>query len=201
MRDVGDDGRISTRTVDGKRENNTITVRFFFSSRRRHTRFKCDWSSDVCSSDLQSRSAAGTMNSSRRGGAEKDLRLQLRLILIRCYDHPPMQQETLWWGIRAASLFQFHRGATRQACSACSKSVCQPAVCRLARLFFYDVRRGNIASNSSRACVSGSAFLLPARLDVPSCGHEKALGSRAGEGWALRAAWVRRTQTPAACAC
>src|SRR5260370_38282207 len=27
-------------------------VSFFFSSRRRHTRFKCDWSSDVCSSDL-----------------------------------------------------------------------------------------------------------------------------------------------------
>src|SRR5260370_9728574 len=26
---------------------------FFFSSRRRHTRFKCDWSSDVCSSDLK----------------------------------------------------------------------------------------------------------------------------------------------------
>src|SRR6266567_1096102 len=25
---------------------------FFFSSRRRHTRFDCDWSSDVCSSDL-----------------------------------------------------------------------------------------------------------------------------------------------------
>src|SRR5207237_7370485 len=25
---------------------------YFFSSRRRHTRFKCDWSSDVCSSDL-----------------------------------------------------------------------------------------------------------------------------------------------------
>src|SRR5690242_20781641 len=26
---------------------------FFFSSRRRHTRLTCDWSSDVCSSDLQ----------------------------------------------------------------------------------------------------------------------------------------------------
>src|SRR2546427_12981652 len=26
-------------------------VFFFFSSRRRHTRFDCDWSSDVCSSD------------------------------------------------------------------------------------------------------------------------------------------------------
>src|SRR2546427_5480739 len=28
---------------------------FFFSSRRRHTRFDCDWSSDVCSSDLPAR--------------------------------------------------------------------------------------------------------------------------------------------------
>src|SRR6266581_4347133 len=27
---------------------------FFFSSRRRHTRWTCDWSSDVCSSDLAS---------------------------------------------------------------------------------------------------------------------------------------------------
>src|SRR5260370_33558355 len=26
---------------------------FFFSSRRRHTRFKCDWSSDVCSRSVQ----------------------------------------------------------------------------------------------------------------------------------------------------
>src|SRR5690606_40409277 len=29
-----------------------ITCFFFFSSRRRHTRFSRDWSSDVCSSDL-----------------------------------------------------------------------------------------------------------------------------------------------------
>src|SRR6266478_8931632 len=29
-----------------------VTGFFFFSSRRRHTRFDCDWSSDVCSSDL-----------------------------------------------------------------------------------------------------------------------------------------------------
>src|SRR6266511_3165215 len=28
---------------------------FFFSSRRRHTRFSRDWSSDVCSSDLYQR--------------------------------------------------------------------------------------------------------------------------------------------------
>src|SRR5699024_11466508 len=31
-------------------------VAFFFSSRRRHTRSKRDWSSDVCSSDLTIRS-------------------------------------------------------------------------------------------------------------------------------------------------
>src|SRR5690606_40042020 len=30
---------------------------FFFSSRRRHTRFSRDWSSDVCSSDLIDREA------------------------------------------------------------------------------------------------------------------------------------------------
>src|SRR5690606_40425146 len=32
--------------------NLCIFQRFFFSSRRRHTRFSRDWSSDVCSSDL-----------------------------------------------------------------------------------------------------------------------------------------------------
>src|SRR2546430_12924338 len=32
-------------------------VVFFFSSRRRHTRFDCDWSSDVCSSDLTGKQA------------------------------------------------------------------------------------------------------------------------------------------------
>src|SRR5690242_21883030 len=30
-----------------------LIIVFFFSSRRRHTRLTCDWSSDVCSSDLQ----------------------------------------------------------------------------------------------------------------------------------------------------
>src|SRR5438309_842545 len=31
----------------------SMFIIFFFSSRRRHTRWNCDWSSDVCSSDLQ----------------------------------------------------------------------------------------------------------------------------------------------------
>src|SRR5690606_39832623 len=34
---------------------------FFFSSRRRHTRFSRDWSSDVCSSDLGGRQITATL--------------------------------------------------------------------------------------------------------------------------------------------
>src|SRR5215211_9301651 len=33
-------------------EGDALVDIFFFSSRRRHTRSLCDWSSDVCSSDL-----------------------------------------------------------------------------------------------------------------------------------------------------
>src|SRR5690242_17253650 len=34
------------------RANSRASFCFFFSRRRRHTRLTCDWSSDVCSSDL-----------------------------------------------------------------------------------------------------------------------------------------------------
>src|SRR5450631_1679287 len=34
-------------------KGNILIICFFFSSRRRHTRLTCDWSSDVCSSDLE----------------------------------------------------------------------------------------------------------------------------------------------------
>src|SRR3712207_4897537 len=34
---------------------------FFFSSRRRHTRYWRDWSSDVCSSDLEEQGIVATM--------------------------------------------------------------------------------------------------------------------------------------------
>src|SRR2546430_9501987 len=46
-----------------------IYLLFFFSSRRRHTRFDCDWSSDVCSSDLGSEAAA-CENRNVHGGEE-----------------------------------------------------------------------------------------------------------------------------------
>src|SRR5882762_8632359 len=47
---------------------------FFFSSRRRHTRFKCDWSSDVCSSDLDGNLILGNTAESGSGGG---IRMQI----------------------------------------------------------------------------------------------------------------------------
>src|SRR5256886_561008 len=41
---------------------------FFFSSRRRHTRFDCDWSSDVCSSDLLENVTGGNLGAEARMG-------------------------------------------------------------------------------------------------------------------------------------
>src|SRR5699024_11812090 len=40
---------------------------FFFSSRRRHTRSKRDWSSDVCSSDLDNTTATNYRHGSSSG--------------------------------------------------------------------------------------------------------------------------------------
>src|SRR2546430_10692364 len=48
-----------------------LCVYCFFSSRRRHTRFDCDWSSDVCSSDL-SVAAAITL-------------IPIEILMIVCY--------------------------------------------------------------------------------------------------------------------
>src|SRR2546430_4819179 len=49
--------------LGAKLPNGHVTVTdshiLFFSSRRRHTRFDCDWSSDVCSSDLRGRRRRG----------------------------------------------------------------------------------------------------------------------------------------------
>src|SRR3989338_5034698 len=46
----------------------------FFSSRRRHTRWNCDWSSDVCSSDLPN---------SRKQGSDPDATVGAGKIIIK----------------------------------------------------------------------------------------------------------------------
>src|SRR5689334_24741461 len=56
---------------------------FFFSSRRRHTRWNCDWSSDVCSSDLTrlngwEDSRAGSCAGKTSGCAPRSWRCRMR---------------------------------------------------------------------------------------------------------------------------
>src|SRR2546427_4410815 len=65
---------------------------FFFSSRRRHTRFDCDWSSDVCSSDLPRPRCAAPLLAPRAPRAPR------RGPVRRCAPPPPT---TLDGGTRA----------------------------------------------------------------------------------------------------
>src|SRR5436309_14366191 len=58
-----------------------VFMLFFFSSRRRHTRFSRDWSSDVCSSDLDPRGRRHT-DPRRRPGRRQ--RLQQAAVDVRC---------------------------------------------------------------------------------------------------------------------
>src|SRR5499427_8874110 len=51
---------------------------FFFSSRRRHTRSLCDWSSDVCSSDLAMADPKGFLTTPRLDCARRPVRERVR---------------------------------------------------------------------------------------------------------------------------
>src|SRR2546430_1020034 len=69
---------------------------FFFSSRRRHTRFDCDWSSDVCSSDLVSwigSSAFGLIGTATR------LALNLTISLFGLF-YLLLRPEETWEAVR-----------------------------------------------------------------------------------------------------
>src|SRR6266700_7395365 len=58
---------------------------FVFSSRRRHTRFSRDWSSDVCSSDLLI-GAIFISATSKRGKCIRVRRTSRSVLIIRCLD-------------------------------------------------------------------------------------------------------------------
>src|SRR5690606_41011734 len=55
--------------------HNCLSLYFFFSSRRRHTRFSRDWSSDVCSSDLVEAQTGRAMGSGSTAQASAILNL------------------------------------------------------------------------------------------------------------------------------
>src|SRR5438034_11394686 len=61
-----------------------LGVSFFFSSRRRHTRSLCDWSSDVCSSDLESISSGVTRGTSVSGVSRPSTRKYGWFPTFRC---------------------------------------------------------------------------------------------------------------------
>src|SRR6266704_2318055 len=69
---------------------------FFFSSRRRHTRSKRDWSSDVCSSDLDTPGDASKLHFPAYGKAAAELLVQDRKVGVlgvdtASIDHGPSQ--------------------------------------------------------------------------------------------------------------
>src|SRR6266568_6722411 len=78
---------------------------FFFSSRRRHTRWNCDWSSDVCSSDLVGRDEAARrvlptherLVAGDRPRCECDRRLVVEdeLVEVECAAEIGLELETL----------------------------------------------------------------------------------------------------------
>src|SRR2546430_13453528 len=69
----------------------TMHFFFFFSSRRRHTRFDCDWSSDVCSSDLFVRNAQSKDSAQELHPSGLPLRLglgQSALVFLPFFSNP-----------------------------------------------------------------------------------------------------------------
>src|SRR5690606_40488949 len=59
---------------------------FFFSSRRRHTRFSRDWSSDVCSSDLRVRLRSRTAASGDSRSCQPHHRRLAHASLARAFE-------------------------------------------------------------------------------------------------------------------
>src|SRR3712207_5173013 len=85
---------------------------FFFSSRRRHTRYWRDWSSDVCSSDLTFIMAAQKLL--RESGildnefTTADVELEKRKSLLRCSTGAKSLDELLLGGIETQAITEFY---------------------------------------------------------------------------------------------
>src|SRR6266542_4736934 len=71
---------------------------FFFSSRRRHTRCYRDWSSDVCSSDLDEESALA-----RAQALEYDLERSHRVVVVEGRGRADGDADPLFQAVRRAA--------------------------------------------------------------------------------------------------
>src|SRR6266581_207284 len=88
-----------------------MSVCFFFSSRRRHTRWTGDWSSDVCSSDLRGSVQDGHqfVAAARERGAvaalvEREQPVELPQVLVRDGRRAAATAAAAWYGTPAAKL-------------------------------------------------------------------------------------------------
>src|SRR5690606_40206485 len=83
-----------------------VLTLFFFSSRRRHTRFSRDWSSDVCSSDLPelaAMSGPGFKDLTRLASGEPEMSHDIFLtnrenVLHRSEERRVGKECRSWWG-------------------------------------------------------------------------------------------------------
>src|SRR2546430_12775482 len=73
-------------------------VVFFFSSRRRHTRFDCDWSSDVCSSDLNQPHLEQAVGNRHIARARVELEIKWRAEVVAKMNHQLLQSDNLNFG-------------------------------------------------------------------------------------------------------
>src|SRR6266480_4970432 len=79
-----------------------MVVFFFFSSRRRHTRLTCDWSSDVCSSDLNQAGFQLQVQYDTRGSPEL-FDIPGRNVLVHLAE--PDRSPYLWGKVKVAASF------------------------------------------------------------------------------------------------
>src|SRR5438132_6344968 len=87
---------------------------FFFSSRRRHTRSLCDWSSDVCSSDLKCPVLKGIGPGRQRWRLGHAPAHRAAWVLDLCLSERGTYPRQRWPGARSAPGVQIGRASCRE---------------------------------------------------------------------------------------
>src|SRR2546430_2972479 len=108
VEDHGHKGKIEERL-------DRVFIVFFFSSRRRHTRFDCDWSSDVCSSDL---SSGATKLIPYTTALQREFQRAIRAWIADLFLHQPaLLCGQAYWSISPVA--QVHRSEERRVGKEC----------------------------------------------------------------------------------
>src|SRR3989338_10464290 len=93
---------------------------FFFSSRRRHTRWNCDWSADVCSSDLVALDPRTGAIKALIGGRDYGVSQLNRALALR---QPGSVFKPF---VYAAALTAYHNGSSSQPWTPVSRVLDEP---------------------------------------------------------------------------